>query len=37
MVLAGSCDCLRKVKAEVVSNSSKKIYQTWPKPFSRAL
>ena len=31
------CECFRQVQAAVVSKSSNKIHQTWPKPFSRAL
>ena len=30
-------ECSRQVQAEVVSNSSNKIHQTWPKPFSQPL
>ena len=30
-------ECSRQVEAEVVSNSSNKIHQTWGPPFSRAL
>ena len=31
------CECCRQARAGVVSNSTNKIHQTWPKPFSRAL
>ena len=30
-------ECCRQAQAEVISNSSNEIHQTWPKPFSRAL
>ena len=30
-------ECCRQAQAGVVSNSTKKIHQTWPTPFSRAL
>ena len=31
------CECCRQAQAGVVSNSTNKIHQTWPRPFSRAL
>ena len=31
------CECHRQGQAEVVSNSSKKIHQTWGPPFSRVI
>ena len=30
-------ECCRQIEAEVVSNSSNKIHQTWLEPFSQTL